>query len=79
MREKRRQPATFNVFGIERTQQELLDSERKRQRLQADLMAAHERRLALLQRAVEQRVGGQQGDAMEVLLKRLTLYDVKIG
>lgn len=78
VRDKRQQPAAFNVFAIERTQQEILDTERRRQRLQSELLAAEEKRCALLQQAVEMRIGSGLEDEMGLQLKRLQLNGEKV-
>lgn len=78
MQQKRRQPAQFNVFEIQRNRQAILDAEQRRLRLQTDLLVAQERRCALIKRAAQHRVGGRLGDDMELLLKRLTLNGEKV-
>lgn len=78
MHQKRRQPAQFNVFAIRRTRQALLDAEQRRQQLQTELLAAQQRRGALLKRAAVHRVGGRVGEDMELQLKQLTLNSEKL-
>lgn len=78
VRDKRQQPAAFNVFAIAQTRQEIVDTERRRQRLQSELLAAEERRCVLLQQAVQLRIGRGLEDELELQLKRLQLNGEKV-